>query len=596
MTGKNKMENDLLSLKEAAEFLGISILGLVRDSKSNEVPSHVIDGTIYFSKEELLNENVEETVVGESLEEKVEQELIVPEPVIETPVIEEPVPEIELTPEKFTHDYIQNFIDERNRRGVHVKFDGYNRDFRKIFPGLDPVKETQRMEKEGLLRIFPTRGGVKIYLPALEKVVENVDQYNYHNKNEWREKWSNFQSRNLTINKRSKVLYLGGFGSEVEGYLNLGVPLENQVAVEEKSSRASFLREKFPGLKVEEEDILNYLATTKDKFDAIMLDFDGSITERKLRSVEIIVRRQLLKEKSVLGVNFFANREMEAAKMLYLQPYLDEKLESLLGNKGGFKDEIPPEVLDKNNLNGHRDYGITNLMLKLLMGKDSLSVNGAILNSLSRNVREKWKSVLEKMPPQDFMGYIRVNDKLRATLEKNLEMFEINPYLSLSMTVCHSQPYFVRAMKRISYQAKDKQNLFFSDFYALDQRKDICGKLVDEASLLHFLSGNQNCDWLNSAFRQMSTDKRKRLNRLIKLTGERINPEYIGFIIYDKSIPRRENIPPVSRRKNLTYDEAFRLFEKGYTTVEVREMFPNIKKMTIANYKSRHTHLINNKV
>ena len=281
--------------------------------------------------------------------------------------------------------------------------------------------------------------------------------------------------------------------------------------------------------------------------------------------------------------------------MLYLQPYLEERLESVLGEQG-FMDEIPDQVLDKKNLNGHRDYGITSIVLKMLMGRDSCTINGALLNSLPKTEREKMVHELEKNPPQNFIEYIKANDQLMANLENVLKEENINKYLSLALIACHSRPYFVGDMKRISYKTKDNNvNHFFSDFYALEQRRDLCESLNEEPVLSQFVSGQQNVSWLASVYQQMNPKKRNRLNRIVRYVGERINPEYISFIIYNKTIPNRQKIPKTSQKQSLTIDEAFELFNRGYSSKEVCAMYPRINMWQIAGYKGTHTTAMKNK-
>ena len=232
----------------------------------------------------------------------------------------------------------------------------------------------------------------------------------------------------------------------------------------------------------------------------------------------------------------------------------------------------------------------------MLMGRDSCTINGALLNSLPKTEREKMVHELEKNPPQNFIEYIKANDQLMANLENVLKEENINKYLSLALIACHSRPYFVGDMKRISYKTKDNNvNHFFSDFYALEQRRDLCESLNEEPVLSQFVSGQQNVSWLASVYQQMNPKKRNRLNRIVRYVGERINPEYISFIIYNKTIPNRQKIPKTSQKQSLTIDEAFELFNRGYSSKEVCAMYPRINMWQIAGYKGTHTTAMKNK-
>ena len=153
------MVNDkLLSLKEAAQHLEVSILDLVSMSKRKEIPFQIVNGDIYYSQDDLIKEETVQPVAEETLETIVEPVTQPPSRSPRKKIVTENKPRKKLlTPEEFTINYINQFNEERNRRGVHVRYDGYNREFRKTFPEFDPIKETQRMENEGLIRIFPMK-------------------------------------------------------------------------------------------------------------------------------------------------------------------------------------------------------------------------------------------------------------------------------------------------------------------------------------------------------------------------------------------------------------------------------------------------------
>jgi len=53
-----------------------------------------------------------------------------------------------------------------NYKGIHTVYSGFNEAFREYFPDLDPVKETERLSREGKIEIRPAKGGVMIYKPG----------------------------------------------------------------------------------------------------------------------------------------------------------------------------------------------------------------------------------------------------------------------------------------------------------------------------------------------------------------------------------------------------------------------------------------------
>lgn len=51
-----------------------------------------------------------------------------------------------------------------NYKGIHSVYSGFNAAFKEYF-GTNPVDTTQRLAKEGKVRIRPVKGGVILYLP-----------------------------------------------------------------------------------------------------------------------------------------------------------------------------------------------------------------------------------------------------------------------------------------------------------------------------------------------------------------------------------------------------------------------------------------------
>lgn len=51
-----------------------------------------------------------------------------------------------------------------NYKGIHSVYSGFNAAFKEYF-GTNPVETTQRLVKEGKIRIRPVKGGVILYLP-----------------------------------------------------------------------------------------------------------------------------------------------------------------------------------------------------------------------------------------------------------------------------------------------------------------------------------------------------------------------------------------------------------------------------------------------
>ena len=69
-------------------------------------------------------------------------------------------------------------------KGIHTVFSGFNDAFKRYF-GTNPIETTQRLAKEGKIRIRPIKGGVMLYLPedapgspenALDKILEGNEE------------------------------------------------------------------------------------------------------------------------------------------------------------------------------------------------------------------------------------------------------------------------------------------------------------------------------------------------------------------------------------------------------------------------------------
>lgn len=67
-----------------------------------------------------------------------------------------------LTPEEFILLALKK-LPKPGYHGIHAVFSGFNAAFRKYFPGLDPVKEVNKLVAEGKVSIRPAKGGVIIY-------------------------------------------------------------------------------------------------------------------------------------------------------------------------------------------------------------------------------------------------------------------------------------------------------------------------------------------------------------------------------------------------------------------------------------------------
>lgn len=77
-----------------------------------------------------------------------------------------------LSPEEFTLRAIER-LKKPGFKGIHTVYSGFNGAFREYFPGLDPVKEIQKLADEGKVASQLRRGGAVIYKPADKPLVRD---------------------------------------------------------------------------------------------------------------------------------------------------------------------------------------------------------------------------------------------------------------------------------------------------------------------------------------------------------------------------------------------------------------------------------------
>lgn len=69
-----------------------------------------------------------------------------------------------LSHEEFVKRAIVN-LRQKNYKGIHTIYSGFNEAFRKYFPEDDPIAVTNKLSQEGKIVLRPAKGGVMLYLP-----------------------------------------------------------------------------------------------------------------------------------------------------------------------------------------------------------------------------------------------------------------------------------------------------------------------------------------------------------------------------------------------------------------------------------------------
>ena len=72
--------------------------------------------------------------------------------------------EEKLTYEEFVRRAITS-LRQKNYKGIHSVYSGFNEAFSKYFNGEDPVEIINKLAKEGKVVVRPVKGGVMLYLP-----------------------------------------------------------------------------------------------------------------------------------------------------------------------------------------------------------------------------------------------------------------------------------------------------------------------------------------------------------------------------------------------------------------------------------------------
>lgn len=378
--------------------------------------------------------------------------------------------------------------------------------------------------------------------PAPPSLVTPISfTYNYPNKNAWREAWFGFLKTHLQVTPETKVLFLPGAEAlEVLGYDALGLSRKNMYAIERNSQVAAQVRAQQLGINVVEEELYTFLQTTSQRFSAVLLDYEGGISQERIHSLELLVQRGLLEEKGVLGINLLAKREKQETQLLYLEPYFEEKLEFLQRQHLNSSDRVPiPVLATAHNLNGVRDYGITAILLKMFMGKDSVQVNRSLLEMLPGNERKAWLKYLSERPPSRYHDFLRTNEELRNYLDITINEPTLKK-LAVVVGLAHSQPYFVEGMRRVAYVNAHGNNHYYSDFFALDQHKELF-QMLNHSRLEKLAQGKQKMVNFEFQYHHLPPREQKRLGWGLSQAADALGVAYAEFFVSER-IPEREQL------------------------------------------------------
>jgi len=480
--------SESLNLAEAAQQLGLSIVGFLDYVRENDVPYEIKGSSPVFSLDSLVQESSADPVDSSSAD-------------------------LEQSP-------LEQSLDS------------------------NPVDVEQAGEEETSgFDLMDVDAGVSL-TPSLLETSPSPSPYDYANKNRWREMWMEFCKRNLpTPNADTKMLFLGGHGDEIPLYLDqLGLEIGNLVAVEKKLPLQRKLRRKFPGLDVR-SDLASYLRTTSQKFDAIIIDYDGGICKSKVKQLERIVRGQLLKDQSLFAVNIDGHRDTDELRSIYVDSFMEEEFASFKSFGSGYRDGNIDQVLDcDKNWNNLRSFGLTALMFRLMMGKDSVVVNDGLLKQFHRSERAK---IMDDLTQQNMVGcldYLRINERVRSLLMEEIRLSVDEepshlPKLALVLDAHYSKPYIIGNHARYCYNSKSGNYTFNSDFLAVEKYQVSSG-LANNRDFKRLVNGKLNIVNLVRAYNGMGAKGRREIDKRVDLECQRLAVLYSGMFLSDQTPDR----------------------------------------------------------
>ncbi|MBI4019725.1 MAG: hypothetical protein HY367_00205, partial [Candidatus Aenigmarchaeota archaeon] len=155
----------------------------------------------------------------------------------------------------------------------------------------------------------------------------------------WRQKWRRFIKGHPLGSPNPRdwkvVCFPGQDALEVfEVYDRLSIPRENIIGIERDRNNYGRLKRKKLGIELYLGTDMDFFKEAGGRYDIVNLDYVGPLTHGYINTLQSIAGRQLLKEKSVLGTNFFGVRERDEIKKYYLSALISYTLEhsNLLGS------------------------------------------------------------------------------------------------------------------------------------------------------------------------------------------------------------------------------------------------------------------------
>lgn len=147
---------------------------------------------------------------------------------------------------------------------------------------------------------------------------------------------------------RVRVLCLGHTGEELEKvYFQAGIPEKAITSITNEEDVGQIFRQNYPYANCRVIDLLDFLQTTKSKFEVIHLDFYGNLSRNPRACIETVFERELLTNEAVFATTVYGSRERSEVQAVYNENLIIPQVAQLLADMAS-KNILPdPETLKK---------------------------------------------------------------------------------------------------------------------------------------------------------------------------------------------------------------------------------------------------------
>lgn len=430
--------------------------------------------------------------------------------------------------------------------------------------------------------------------------------------------------------KNSQVLTLLGHEPyELEQIWDpLGIPRKNITTIEKNPKVYKMIQNANYGVKLApKQSIDNFLTETDDDFDIINLDYQGYFNLGKLRNIEEISYRNLLRDKGILAHWHSGNRENEEAKLLHLgigssflasvaelygADTINEVLEKINGDlretipiainsgmeRGILHEEMNPIIRQLSCTQSYYDFLKNHENFKekgkYFLEFSRLSTpkkNKMLKDPIFKREYEAWAKLRRKALSRDqlitqdeFEDYARafhgtigdefaeevIGRKVDAALKNMSQPIENSNALSVFLT------HMIRRSRMEGYTLAEGEKYKYLSDGNTPMFLDIFKFLKDTQGPIPFKIKDGKIEFNPKDF------NKKNVKEIIKYVEDRKLPEkYV--------LKHRELLTADPEAKDLTKEEVYELLREGKTTKEIIEIDPLQNPNTIRAYKANIT-------